>query len=244
MNKKLLSSALLGFAAAASLALAPVAAIAADPAKPAATKSATKSVTKKPAATSKTAAKKPAAAPETAPVDDMPEAVREQMSALIQQGVQLAAAPLQAGDDFLPYGVMQLKDGSLKQVQWKKPNPPPPQEVLRGIFLTMMQEAARNQDVIAIVTVAPTMVSGTTDDGKAVQVHMVRAEADHRDGAPRLALLPYTRENGKIEFGTTIYRVGNNPLFDHSKGANTVTTVPADAAKPVTAAPAAEVAKP
>lgn len=256
--KKFLSPALLVLSAAVSL--APVTAFAADPAKPAATKPA------KPAAKSaaKPAAKKSAAKPAEKAADpqaDVPEAVREEMSALVEKGVQLASAPLQEGDAFLPYGVLQLKSGELKQVQWKQPNPPAAQEVLKGIIITMMREIAQNPDVVAGVTIGPSMATGTTQTGETMPVHGLSALVDHRHGAPRLAFMPYVREEGKINFGTTVYQLGAVPLFDHGQGAAAsaakpadapAAAKPADAAAPVAtvapaatpAAPAAEAAKP
>lgn len=253
--KKLLSPALLVLSAAVSL--APVTAFAADPAKPAAAKSA------KPAAKSaaKPAAKKSAAKPAEQAADpqaDVPQAVRDEMSALVEKAVQLASAPLQEGDAFLPYGVLQLKSGELKQVQWKQPNPPVAQEVLKGIVITMMREIAQNPDIIAGVTIGPSMATGTTQTGETMPVHGLSALVDHRHGAPRLAFMPYVREDGKINFGTTVYQMGAVPLFDHGQGAATkpadaqAAAKPADApAKPADATaaaapatPAAETAKP
>lgn len=244
--KKLLSPALLVLSAAVSL--APVSTFAADPAKPAATKSA------KPAAKSaaKPAAKKSAAKPaekaadpQADPQADVPQAVRDEMSALVEKAVQLASAPLQEGDAFLPYGVLQLKSGELKQVQWKQPNPPAAQEVLRGIVITMMLEIAQNPDVIAGVTIGPTMGTGTTQTGETMPVRGIIALVDHRNGAPRQMFMPYVREDGKINFGTTAYQMGAVPLFDHGQGA---AAKPADAqaaAKPADApAAAAAPAKP
>lgn len=255
--KKLLSPALLVLSAAVSL--APVTAFAADPAKPAAAKSA------KPAAKSaaKPAAKKSAAKPAEQAADpqaDVPQAVRDEMSALVEKAVQLASAPLQEGDAFLPYGVLQLKSGELKQVQWKQPNPPVAQEVLKGIVITMMREIAQNPDIIAGVTIGPSMATGTTQTGETMPVHGLSALVDHRHGAPRLAFMPYVREDGKINFGTTVYQMGAVPLFDHGQGAAAkpadaqAAAKPADApapAKPADATaaaapatPAAEAAKP
>lgn len=238
--KKLLSPALLVLSAAFSL--APATSFAADPAKPAATKSA------KPAAKSaaKPAAKKSAAKPAdkaAEPQADVPEAVREEMSALVEKAIQLASAPLQEGDAFLPYGVLQLKSGELKQVQWKQPNPPVAQEVLKGIVVTMMREIAQNPDIVAGVTIGPSMATGTTQTGETMPVHGLSALVDHRNGAPRLAFMPYVREDGKINFGTTVYQMGAVPLFDHGQGAAAAAAAkPADA--PAPAAAAATEAKP
>lgn len=256
--KKLLSPALLVLSAAVSL--APVSTFAADPAKPAATKSAKPAAKSAAKSAAKPAAKKSAAKPVEQAADpqaDVPQAVRDEMSALVEKAVQLASAPLQEGDAFLPYGVLQLKSGELKQVQWKQPNPPAAQEVLRGIVITMMLEIAQNPDVMAGVTIGPTMGTGTTQTGETMPVRGIIALVDHRDGAPRQMFMPYVREDGKINFGTTVYQMGAVPLFDHGQGAAAkpadaqAAAKPADApapAKPADAtapaAPAAEAAKP
>ncbi|MFP5441088.1 MAG: hypothetical protein ACLGHJ_06315 [Gammaproteobacteria bacterium] len=245
--KKLLSPALLVLSAAVSL--APVATFAADPAKPAAAKPAkpaAKSAAKPAAKKSAKPADKAAATPAD-PQADVPQEVRDEMSALVEKAVQIASAPLQEGDFFLPYGVLQLKSGELKQVQWKQPNPPVAQEVLKGIVVTMMREIAQNPDIIAGVTVGPTMATGTTQTGETMPVHGISALVDHRHGAPRQMFMPYVREDGKINFGTTVYQLGALPLFDHGQAAAAKPAdAPAPAATPASASatPAAETATP
>lgn len=203
----------------------------ATPAKPA--KSASKPAAK--AAAKPKEDKKPAAeSAET--VSTIPDDVLEQMNKLVVEAVQLASPSLQKGDEFPSYGVLQLKDGSLKAVSWQKPNPPKGMVLFRQIYYAMRTETQRNPDVIAGVTIAPAAENATTNDGKSVVVHGIRAEVDHRQGAPRLVFLPYTREDGKIVFGSNLYQAGSNPLFEHP--------APAPAAPAPAPAPAAAPAKP
>ncbi len=144
---------------------------------------------------------------------EVPDAVLAEMNTLVEKAIQGAAGPLHSGDEFEPYGVLQSGDGTLQVLRWNTPNPPPAQEVFRQIFLAMRAEAVARPQVVAAVTVAAT--SAPTTDG-ASRVHMIRAEVDHRQGAPRMVLIPYTRANGKLELGTPIYQMGNNAVFDHS----------------------------
>ncbi|MFZ5722425.1 MAG: hypothetical protein ACOY33_02070 [Pseudomonadota bacterium] len=200
MNNPFLRVALLALSV-TPFALLPATAQAADPAP--------KAAPAKPAAKS---AAKPTAAGEQA---DIPADVREEMSKLVTQAAQLASGPLQAGDEFQPYGVLLLNDDTLKSVNWQKPNPPPALEVFRQIYFAMQREAQKNPAVKAAVTIAPTATMATVSDQskKTVQVQMLRAEVDHRRGSPLIVLLPYTRENGKIVFGETKYLPGQNAIF-------------------------------
>ncbi|MFZ5698113.1 MAG: hypothetical protein ACOY9J_05245 [Pseudomonadota bacterium] len=156
-----------------------------------------------------------AAAAPTATVDEIPADIGEEMNKLVEMAVQGASAPLQQGDDFPPYGVLLMADGTLQAVRWNKPNPPPPIEMFRQIFLATRAQATK-PDVVAAVTVAPTSVP--TTDG-AMRVNGIRAEVDHRRGAPRLVFIPYVRENGKLVLGTTVYQPGVNPIFEHGSAA-------------------------
>lgn len=153
--------------------------------------------------------------PAAATVDEIPADVGEEMNKLVELAVQGASAPLQKGDDFPPYGVLLMADGKLQAVRWSKPNPPPPIEMFRQIFLATRAQATK-PDVVAAVTVAPTSVP--TTDG-AMRVNGIRAEVDHRRGAPRLVFIPYVRENGKLVLGTTVYQPGVNPIFEHGPAA-------------------------
>lgn len=222
MKKSLLAVALIAFAVTGVADAADPVSKPAPAAKPAAAKPAAKPAAKA------SAQSKPAATP------GVTDAVRDEMSKLVEEAVQLASPELQKGDTFTPYGVLKLADGSLKSVQWKKPNPPPTMEIFRRIYFSMQAEAARNPQVIAAVTVAPSAV--TTTDGK-TQVNGIRAEVDHRNGAPSLVFIPFMREEGKLVFGTSVYQPGRNPVFPHGLQA-------ADAAAKAAAKPAAAAAKP
>lgn len=144
---------------------------------------------------------------------EVPPRIVEEMGKLVEAAVQGAAQPLQTSDDFTPYGVVQTRDGKLHMVRWGKPNPPPAMELFRQIFIALRSEA-RKDEVVGAVTVAPT--SAPTTDGKE-RVALIRAEVDHREGAPRIVLIPYKRIDGKLELGTPIYQPGINAVFDHSK---------------------------
>lgn len=176
---------------------------------------------------------------------EVPDAVLAEMNKLVEQAVQGAAGPLQTGDEFTPYGVIQNEDGTLQMLSWNKPNPPPALEIFRQIFLTMRAEAASRPQVVAAVTVAPTSVP--TTDG-AMRVNMIRAEVDHRRGAPRMVLIPYTRASGKLELGTPVYKVGTNAVFDHSAQLAAAAKAAKAAKKPAkpaaTVAPAAKTGQP
>lgn len=167
--------------------------------------------------------------------------VLAEMNKLVERAVQGAAGPLQSGDEFTPYGVIQTNDGVLQALRWNKPDSPPALEIFRQIFLTMRAEAAARPEVLAAVTIAPTSVP-TTDGAK--RVNMIRAEVDHRRGAPRMVLIPYTRVSGKLELGTPVYKVGTNAVFDHSaqvaaarKAAKPAKPAAKTAAKPAAKAP-------
>ena len=139
----------------------------------------------------------------------MPAAVLEEMNKLVEVAIQAAGAELHKGkDDFLPFGIMKNAKGDMQFVRWQKPNPPPPLEVLRGILLTIRGQA-RNPEVVAAVTVAPSAVP--TKEG--IDVKGIRCEVDHRKGGPRVVFVPYTREGGKVVTGTLVYLPGNNPVF-------------------------------
>jgi hypothetical protein len=165
-------------------------------------------------------------------------AVVEAMGKLVEQGVQVASPSLQKGDDFEPYGVLQLKDGSLQYVGYQKPNPPPENpppamEIFKRVTLTVLDATRKNPDIVAAATFASS--SSTTSDGKTM-VPMIRAEVDHRDGTPLLILIPFQREkDGKLVFGSTPSLPGTNFLFFREQAA----AAPAAAAAPVSAAPAA-----
>lgn len=148
--------------------------------------------------------------------DDMSDLVRTQMSELTNQAVQLANTDLSVGDAFLPYGVMQMKNGELKQVRWTMPNPPAAQEVLKGIVVSMMKEAKANPNVISAVAIGPTQTNGTNERGESVLVTGLSALVDHRNGAPRTVFMPYIRKGSAIEFGTPVYQIGPVSMFDHS----------------------------
>lgn len=225
MKKSLLAVALFSFVCAGSAHAADPATKPAPAAKPAAAKAA-KPAGKAPAKS--TTQGKPAASPEVT------EAVRDEMSKLVEQAVQLSSAELQKGDTFTPYGVLKLADGSLKSVLWKQPNPPPTMEIFRRIYFSLQAEAARNPQVIAAVTVAPSAV--TTTDGK-TQVNGIRAEVDHRNGAPSLVFIPFMREDGKLVFGTSVYQPGRNPVFPHGLQAADAAAKPAAAAAKPAAQP-------
>lgn len=151
----------------------------------------------------------PAAAGKPDEQAGLSEEVVGTMNALVEAAIQHAGRELEKGvDEFLPYGVLQLASGEARMVQWQKPNPPPLPEVMRAIFLTMVQ-AARAPEVLAAVTVAPTAVN--TEQG--IVVKGLRCEVDHRDGEPRIVFVPYTRENGKVLTGTPVYLPGKNPVF-------------------------------
>ncbi len=158
-----------------------------------------------------------------ATVDEIPADVVVEMNKLVEMAVQGASAPLQKGDDFAPYGVLLMTDGTLQAVRWNKPNPPPPIEMFRQIFLATRAQAAK-PDVVAAVTVAPTSVP--TTDGT-MRVNGIRAEVDHRRGAPRLVFIPYVREDGKLVLGTTVYQPGVNPIFEHGPAAAAAPKTPA-----------------
>lgn len=172
-------------------------------------KPAAKPAAKAPATKAPAKSKSPAAATARPEVTD---AVRLEMSKLVEQAVQLVSPELQKGDNFTPYGVLKLADGSLKSVLWKQPNQPPAMEIFRRIYFSMQAEAARNPQVVAAVTFAPSAV--VTTDGK-TQVNGIRAEVDHRQGEPTVVFIPFARENGQLVFGTNVYQLGSNPVFPH-----------------------------
>ncbi len=187
-----------------------------DPAtSPAANPPAAAPVTQAPPVAADAAVPAAVAAVPAATFDEIPADVVVEMNKLVETAVQGASAPLQKGDDFAPYGVLLMTDGKLQAVRWNKPNPPPPIEMFRQIFLATRAQAAK-PDVVAAVTVAPTSVP--TTDGT-MRVNGIRAEVDHRRGAPRLVFIPYVRENGKLVLGTTVYQPGVNPIFEHGSAA-------------------------
>ena len=158
------------------------------------------------------AADKAPAGDNAAAVVLMSDAVRKEMETLVFEAVQVASPSLQTADTFEPYGVLKMRDGRLQIVRWGKPNPPPATEIFRQITLAIRSES-RKPEVVAAITVAPTELP--TSDGK-TRVHGIRAEVDHREGAPQLVLIPFGRDNGKLILGTTVYTRGTNPLFDHA----------------------------
>lgn len=178
------------------------------------------------------AGKKPGkAAAAEKPAEGVPPAVADAMSKLVEAAIQHAAVDLAKGvDDFLPYGVLQLKSGELRHVAWTRPNPPPPMDVLTGIVVTLREQARQNPQVVAAITVAPSAVQ--TVDGQTVKG--MRCEVDHRDGAPRVVFIPYTRENGKVVTGTMLYLAGPNPVFERAAAPAATPAAPAAAAKATT----------
>ncbi len=214
----LLATALVACGALLSPALAQAAETAAQPAAAKPVSKSAKPAAKK--AADKTADKKAGKNATAASTTEIPEAVRQQMNELIEKAVQAISPVLQKGDEFLPYGVLQMKDSSLKLVEWKQPNPPAVPEVLRGIFITIVKEAAKNSDVVATAIVSPTSTMGTpVGGGSPMQVHGLRVEADHRDGSPVWAFMPYERTAEGIKFGTVLYQGSQNPVFAHGKAA-------------------------
>lgn len=165
------------------------------------------------------------------------------MGELVKQGVQLASAPLQTSDDFEPYAVLQRKDGSLQRVRYQKPetpsaNPPSASEIFKRVTLSVLDVTRKDPDVVAAVTFASTM--SPTSDGK-TKVPMIRAEVDHREGAPLIVLMPFQRtKEGKLEFGSTPSLPGSNFLFFRDDSGKAIVAAPeaAPAAAPAAATPA------
>lgn len=184
------------------------------------------------------------AAPGAKPAEEVKlvaPAVIEAMGKLVEQGVQVASPSLQKGDDFEPYAVLQLKDGTLQYVGYQKPNPPPENappamEIFKRITLTVLDATRKNPDIVAAATFAAS--SSTTSDGKTM-VPMIRAEVDHREGTPLLVLIPFQRDkDGKPVFGTTPSMPGTNFLFFHEQADAPATPAPAAAAPAATPAKA------
>ncbi len=161
----------------------------------------------------------------------VPADVLAQMNDLVEKAVQVASAPLQTSDAFLPYAVLLKADNSLQYVRWTLPQSPPAAEVLRLIRMSVI-EAAKGPDVVAAVTVAGG--STMTTDGM-TRVNGLHVEADHRRGEPRTIFMPYLRDKGKLVFGTMVYLPGINALFGHGQASATPTAAVPAATKPAAA---------
>lgn len=180
--------------------------------------------TDKPAApaaanTTTKAAPKSAEAKQTAVVAvPVPADVLAEMDKLVEKAVQLAAAPLQKSDAFLPYAVVQYADGTLKELRWTLKQTPATAEVLRRMRVAAATEA-KKPEVMAVVVVAVGSVPANKDKGGTLDLNGLTVDVDHRRGEPRAVFMPYLREKGKPVFGTLVYLPGAVAFFEHGKPA-------------------------
>lgn len=141
---------------------------------------------------------------------------REDMDALLNDGLKFAIYLLEKNQEFYPFGVAMDVNGGIGHVNVYNSNEFPPSKDHRELLEKSLARGAAEGKYRAVAIVYDVKLTDTTT-GK--RQDAVALAMEHRDAEPVTCFLPYELKGEKIEGGEIVAQAGKRKIFkDASAG--------------------------